>query len=48
MMTIASFIRTVARQTLQWAALAGTTLVLGQTALAEDTASVLINQRLAA
>ena len=47
MMTIASFIRTVVRQTLQWAALAGTTLVLGQTALAEDTVSVLINQRLA-
>ncbi len=47
MMTIASFIRTVARQTLQWTALAGTTLVLGQTALAEDTVSVLIKQRLA-
>ena len=47
MMTIASFIRTAARQTLQWTALAGMTLVLGQTALAEDTASVLINQRLA-
>ena len=47
MITIASFIRTVARQTLQWTALAGTTLVLGHTALAEDTVSVLINQRLA-
>lgn len=47
MMTITSFIRTVARQTLQWTALAGTTLVLGQTALAEDTVSVLSNQRLA-
>ena len=47
MMTITSFIRTVTRQTLQWTALAGTTLVLGQTALAEDTVSVLINQRLA-
>jgi quercetin dioxygenase-like cupin family protein len=47
MMTIASFIRTVARQTLQWTALAGTTLVLGQTALAEDAVSVLIKQRLA-
>lgn len=47
MMTIASFIRTVARQTLQWTALAGTTLVLGQTALAEDTVSVLMKQRLA-
>lgn len=30
-MTIACFIRTVARQTLQWTALAGTTLLLGQT-----------------
>ena len=47
MMTITSFIRTVARQTLQWTALAGTTLVLGQTALAEDTVSVLMKQRLA-
>ena len=47
MMTIASFIRTVARQTLQWMALAGTTLVLGQTALAEDTVSVLMKRRLA-
>ena len=47
MMTIASCIRTVARQTLQWTALAGTTLVLGQTALAEDTVSVLMKQRLA-
>ena len=48
MMTIASFIRTVARQTLQWTALAGTALVLGQTpAMAEDTVSVLMKQRLA-
>src|SRR5262245_11641608 len=47
MMTIASFIRTVTRQTLQWTTLAGTTLVLGQTALAEDTVSVLMKQRLA-
>lgn len=47
MMTITSFIRTVARQTLQWTALVGTTLVLGQAALAEDNVSVLINQRLA-
>ena len=46
MMTIAS-IRTVTRQTLQWTALAGTTLLLGQTALAEDTVSVLMKQRLA-
>ena len=47
MMTIASCIRTVARQTVQWTVLAGTTLVLGQTALAEDTVSVLMKQRLA-
>jgi quercetin dioxygenase-like cupin family protein len=47
MTTITSFIRIVARQTLQWTALAGTTLVLGQTALAEDTVSVLMKQRLA-
>ena len=45
MMTIATLIRT-ARQTLQWTALAGTTLLLGQTALAEDSVSVLIKQRL--
>ena len=47
MMTIAAFIRTVARQTLQWTALVWTTLVLGQTALAEDTVSELMKQRLA-
>ena len=47
MMTIASCIRTVARQTLQWTVLAGTIVVLGQTALAEDTVSVLMKQRLA-
>ena len=47
MKTITSLIRTVARQTLQWTALAGTTMVLGQTALAEETVSVLISQRLA-
>lgn len=46
MMTIAS-IRTVTRQTLQWTAVVGTTLVLGQIALAEDTVSVLMKQRLA-
>src|SRR5262245_51250219 len=46
MRTIASF-RTVVRRTLQWTALAGVTLVLGQTALAEETLSVLIKQRLA-
>ena len=47
MMTIASFIRTIARQTLPWTALAVMTLVLGQTALAEDNVSVLMQQRLA-
>ena len=47
MKTIASYIRTVARQTLRWIALAGTTLVLGQTAVAEDTVSELMKQRLA-
>lgn len=46
MMTIATFIRTTARQTLQWTALAGTILLLGQAVLAEDTVSVLIKQRL--
>ncbi len=47
MMTVGSCIRTVARQTLQWMALAGTTLVLGQAALAEDIVSVLMKRRLA-
>ncbi len=47
MMTIVSVIRRVAKQTLQWTAFAGTTLVLGQIALAEDAVSVLIKQRLA-
>ena len=46
MMTIAS-IRTVTRQTRQWTALAGMVLLLGQTALAEDTVSVLMKERLA-
>ena len=46
MMTIATLIRT-ARQTLQWTALAGTTLLLGQTAMAEDSVSVLMKERLA-
>ena len=44
MMTISSFIRT---QTLQWTVLAGTSLVLGHTALAGDAVSVLIKERLA-
>lgn len=47
MMAITPFIRTVTRQTLQWTALAGATLLLAHTALAEDTVSVLIKQRLA-
>ena len=47
MMMIPSLIRTVARQTLQWTALAGMTLVLGQPALAEDAVSVLMKHRLA-
>lgn len=46
MMTFAS-IRAVTRQTLQWTALAGATLLLGQTALAEDAVSVLLKERLA-
>lgn len=46
MMTIVTFIRT-ARQTLQCLLLAGTTLLLGQTALAEDSVSVLMKERLA-
>ena len=46
MMMIPSLIRTVARQTLQWTALAGMTLVLGQPALAEDAVSVLMKHRL--
>ncbi len=45
-MTFAS-IRTVTRQTLQWTALAGVTLLLGQNALAEDAVSVLLKERLA-
>lgn len=47
MMRIVSFSHTIARQTLQCMVLAGTTLLLGQTALAEDTVSVLMKQRLA-
>jgi quercetin dioxygenase-like cupin family protein len=48
MMTIASCIRTpTKKQTLQWTVLAGMTLVLGHAALAEDTVSVLMKQRLA-
>ncbi len=47
MMTISSYTPTVARRIPQWAALAGTILLLGQTALAEDTVSVLMKERLA-
>src|SRR5262245_38825973 len=47
MMTIASLIRAVGRLAPRWTVLAGTTLVLGQTALAEDTMSVLMKHRLA-
>lgn len=47
MVTAASLIRIAGRQALQWTAVVGTVLVLGQTALAEDTVSVLIKQRLA-
>ena len=47
MMTTTSFLRTVARQTLRWAAVLGTTLVLGQSALAEDAVSVLMKRQLA-
>jgi len=47
MVTIASCIHQVMRQTLQWKALAGMILILGQTALAEDNVSVLMKERLA-
>jgi quercetin dioxygenase-like cupin family protein len=47
MMTIASSTRRVVKQALQWTALAGATLVMGQaTALAEDSVSVLMKQSL--
>jgi quercetin dioxygenase-like cupin family protein len=46
MMTISSSIRTVARRTRQWAVLAGTILLLGQTALAEDRVTVLMKEPL--
>jgi quercetin dioxygenase-like cupin family protein len=46
-MTIPSSTRRVVKQALQWTALAGATLVMGQaTALAEDSASVLMKQSL--
>ena len=48
MMTIASSTRTVVKQALQWTALAGAALIMGQApALAEDAVSVLMKQPLA-
>jgi quercetin dioxygenase-like cupin family protein len=47
MMTISSFILTLPKQTVQWTVLAGTSLVLGHTALAGDAVSVLMKERLA-
>ncbi len=47
MMKITLCVRTVTRQTLQWTVLAGVILLLGQTAMAEDTVSVLLKERLA-
>jgi len=48
MMTITFSTRTVVKQALQWTVLAGAVLVMGQaTALAEDTVSELMKQRLA-
>ena len=48
MMTIASSTCRVVKQVLQWTALAGTVLVMGQApALAEDSVSVLMQQPLA-
>lgn len=40
-------IRALMRPTVQWTALVGATLLLGQAALAEDTVSVLLKERLA-
>ncbi len=40
-------IRALTRQPLLWTALTGATLLLGQAALAEDTVSVLLKERLA-
>jgi quercetin dioxygenase-like cupin family protein len=47
MMPIASLIRTGARGRWHWTALVATTLILGNTAVADDTVSVLLKQRLA-
>jgi quercetin dioxygenase-like cupin family protein len=48
MMTIASFARRMVKQALQWTALAGAALIMGQApALAGDSVSVLMKQPLA-
>ena len=47
MMTTTSFFRTVGRQTQQWAAVLGMTLLVGQPAGAEDAVSVLMKRQLA-
>ena len=48
MMTIASFVRRMVKQALQWTALAGAALTMGQApALAGDSVSVLMKQSLA-
>ena len=44
MMTTTSVFRMVVRQTLQWAAVLGTTLLVGQPAVAEDAVSVLVKR----
>ena len=46
MMINTSSVRTVARQTLRWAAVLGTTLLVGLPALAEDAVSVLMKRQL--
>ena len=47
MMTTTSVFRMVVRQTLQWAAVLGTTLLVGQPAVAEGAVSVLVKRQLA-
>ena len=46
MMTTTSFVGTAARQTLEWAVVLGTILLLGQPAPAEDAVSVLMKRQL--
>lgn len=46
-MMITLGIRALTRPTVQWTALAGATLLLGQAALADDAVSVLLKERLA-